>query len=98
MTLDHLGPTLGTLMAQWWSKSPAPPGHRGRMEPLAGTASLEILARTANPVKWGPQGSPGCQGSRARRGRRVTQVWGQGDPLDRPALQDRQDPPPRVTS
>lgn len=28
----------------------------------------------------------------------MTQAWGQGDPLDHPALQDRQDPPPRTTS
>lgn len=40
VTLDHPGPSLGTLMAQWWSRSLVPPGHRGKTEPLAGMASL----------------------------------------------------------
>lgn len=64
VTLDHLALSLGTLMARWWSRSLAPQGHQGKMEPLAGMASLEILARTANPVKWGPRVSLECQGSR----------------------------------
>lgn len=40
VTLDPLGPSLSTLMARWWSRSLAPQGHRGRMDSLAGMASL----------------------------------------------------------